>query len=112
MINYNDKYFRASSNTSNGETSHDTVFHYKQDYNVISAEYTGGKIIKGQLLGVVDEAGNLEFSYQQVNDKEEIMTGVCKSRPEWLPNGKLRLHEKWRWTSGDFSEGESVLDEL
>ncbi|RYY67995.1 MAG: n-acetylglutamate synthase [Chitinophagaceae bacterium] len=112
MINYNDKIFRAVSNSPNGETSTDTVFHYKQDYNIVTAEYAGGKILKGQLIGLVDEEGKLEFCYQQVNDKEEIMTGICVSTPELLSNGKIKLHEKWRWTNGDLSEGVSVVEEV
>jgi hypothetical protein len=32
--------------------------------------------------------------------------------PEVLPDGKIRLRENWQWTSGDFSEGESVIEEI
>ena len=112
MINYNDKYFRPVNNTANGETSSDTIFHYKQEDNILSAEYEGGKIIRGQLLGMVAEDGRLDFRYQQVNDKGELMTGICTSIPEILPDGKIRLYEKWKWTSGDLSEGESGIEEV
>lgn len=112
MINYHDKYFRPVSNTANGETGTGTVFHYKQENNIISAEYAGGKIRKGQLIGIADEAGRLDFRYQQVNDKGEIMTGTCLSIPEIMPGGKIRLHEKWQWTCGDRSEGTSVIEEI
>ncbi|PKD20028.1 hypothetical protein APR41_15260 [Salegentibacter salinarum] len=27
-------------------------------------------------------------------------------------NGKLRLYESWKWTSGDKSSGNSILEEL
>jgi len=40
------------------------------------------------------------------------MTGICKSKPEILPNGKIRLHERWQWTSGDLSLGQSIIEEL
>ena len=40
------------------------------------------------------------------------MTGICKSVPEILPNGKLRLHEAWQWTCRDHSRGTSVLEEF
>jgi len=40
------------------------------------------------------------------------MTGKCKSRPEILENGKIRLHERWQWTCGDMSKGTSVLEEI
>ncbi|WP_246849116.1 hypothetical protein [Aquimarina sp. U1-2] len=50
--------------------------------------------------------------YYQVNDKNELMTGICESTPEMLENGKIRLYETWRWTSGDKSQGKSVLEEV
>lgn len=112
MIQYNNKYFRPVQNTENGETSNETVFHYLQDGNILTSEYKGGKIIKGHLTGIVDEKGNIDLRYHQVNDKNEIMTGVCQSVPEILPNGKIRLHETWKWTSGDCSEGRSIVEEL
>ena len=112
MIQYNNKYFRPVQNTENGETSNETVFHYLQDGNILTSEYKGGKIIKGHLIGIVDEDGNIDMRYHQVNDKTEIMTGICRSVPEILPSGKIRLHESWKWTSGDCSEGRSIIDEL
>ncbi len=111
MINYNNKSFRPVSNTENGETSHETIFLYKQHENIITSEYAGGNIIKGQLIGIVDDEGNINMCYQQVNDKNEIMTGTCRSVPEILSNGKIRLHESWEWTSGDRSKGQSIIEE-
>ena len=109
---YNDKKFRPISNTENGETSNQTLFHYKQDGNMLTAHYSGGKIKYGHLIGLVDKSGNIEMRYHQVNDKDELMTGICISRPEILANGKIRLHESWEWTSGDKSTGKSIIEEL
>jgi hypothetical protein len=39
------------------------------------------------------------------------MTGICHSKPEILSNGKIRLYEEWKWTSGDKSGGKSILEE-
>ncbi|MFC2110636.1 hypothetical protein ACFLRU_01540 [Bacteroidota bacterium] len=52
------------------------------------------------------------MSYQQINSNGVLMSGVCISTPELLPSGKLLLHEKWQWTSGDKSCGTSTLKEL
>ena len=111
MINYNDKIFRPIINSENGETSSETVFYYKQVDNILTSEYSGGKIKYGHLIGLVDNRGNIEMRYHQVNDKDELMTGVCKSKPEILENGKIRLHETWEWTSGDKSKGQSIIEE-
>lgn len=111
MINYNDKIFRPISNTENGETSNETVFLYKQNGNVLTSEYSGGKIRYGHLIALVDDDGNIDMRYHQVNDKAELMTGICQSKPEILENGKIRLHESWEWTSGDKTKGQSIIEE-
>lgn len=111
-INYDSKTFRPSMNSENGETSNETIFHYRQDGNILTANYSGGKIKIGHLIGIVDEYGNIDMRYHQININNELMTGICKSRPEFLPNGKLRLHEMWEWTSGDNSKGTSIMEEI
>ena len=110
-INYNNKKFRTVENTQNGETTKETIFEYKQKGNVLTSEYRGGKIRQGHLIGLVDEQGNIDMRYHQVNDSGQLMTGTCFSIPEILLDGKIRLHESWEWTSGDKSKGESVLEE-
>ena len=111
MINYDNKTFRPIINSENGETSHETIFHYKQVDNILTSEYSGGKIQKGHLIGLVDENGTIEMRYHQVNELGQLMTGTCISRPEILANGKIRLHETWEWTSGDRSKGTSIIEE-
>ena len=111
MINYNNKTFRPISNTENGETTNETIFYYKQVNNILTSEYSGGKIKYGHLIGLVDGAGNIEMRYHQVNEKGELMTGFCTSKPEILASGKIRLQETWQWTSGDLSKGNSIIEE-
>lgn len=111
-MNYEGKSFRPISNTENGETSAETIFHYRQNGNLLTCEYSGGKIVSGHLIGLVSETGEIDMRYHQVNSHGEIMTGICKSVPEILENGKIRLHESWQWTSGDCSKGNSVLEEI
>ena len=111
-MNYNNKIFRPISNTENGETLSETVFHYNQIDNILTSEYSGGKIIYGHLIGVVDKIGNIDMRYHHINDKGELMTGICNSKPEILDNGKIRLYESWEWTSGDKSKGQSILEEI
>lgn len=111
-MNYNGKIFKPILNAENGETSSKTAFVYKQSRNILSSAYSGGEIKKGHLIGVVDDLGNIEMVYHQINLNGEIRTGKCKSTPEILENGKIRHHENWEWTSGDFSKGKSILEEV
>ena len=111
-MNYHNKKFKPVQNSENGETSTETIFEYKQNGNILTSEYTGGQIIKGHLIGLVNETGNIEMRYHQVNIKGELMTGICNSTPEIMENGKIRLYENWKWTSGDQSNGQSILEEI
>jgi hypothetical protein len=111
MINYHNKTFKPLANTANGETTDETVFHYKQTGNIITADYAGGKIKVGHLIGLVDAEGNINMRYHQVNHQGQLMTGTCTSVPEIRANGKIRLHETWQWTSGDLSKGKSIIEE-
>ncbi len=112
MIDYHNRKFRPTSNSENGEVDNDMVFHYQQDGKVLTCSYSGNKIEKGHLIGLVDENGNIKVNYHQININGEIITGTCISKPELMTNGKIRLYESWQWTSGDLSKGESILEEI
>ena len=109
---YNNRFFAPVSNTENGEVDSSTVFHYRQAGDIVWATYEGGDIRFGTLIATADEAGRLDMRYSHVNRRGELMTGRCESTPEVLPDGRLRLRERWRWTSGDGSGGESVVEEI
>jgi len=111
-MNYHNKRFKVVSNTENGEVSAALIFHYKQSDNVLSCEYKGGEIIHGHLIGLVDKEGIIEMRYHQVNNNGELMTGTCRSEPQMMENGKIRLVERWQWTSGEKSKGHSILEEI
>lgn len=108
---YHNKTFRSVSTTANGQVSSDTVFHYQQEGTLVWADYAGGAIRKGFLIATLQPDNSLDMRYQHLNQAGELMTGRCHSTPETLPDGRLRLHERWQWTSGNGSAGESVLDE-
>mgnify|MGYP000938523723 CR=1 FL=1 len=110
--NYDGRRFRSVSNTPNGEVAGDTVFTYHQDGSTVWAEYSGGSIVRGFLVGVAAPGGELDFAYGHINGESVIRTGRCHSVPEFLSDGRIRLREKWNWTNGDCSSGESVIEEI
>ncbi|WP_434092101.1 n-acetylglutamate synthase [Peribacillus frigoritolerans] len=112
MFNYDGRIFKAKINSENGEVSGNTTFHYSQDGSILSASYQGGEIVKGTLIGLVNLDGTLEFRYNHINEKGEIRGGSCLSTPEMLPDGRLRLHEKWRWSDLERTEGHSIIEEV
>ena len=101
--------FVAVQNSESGEVSEQTVFAYHQKDNAIWAEYSGGSIVKGFLVGTMDASRCLSFSYQHLNINGELKSGSCHSRP-CVENGKLRYYEEWQWASGEV--GTSIIEEL
>ena len=112
MIDYNNKRFRSVETTENGEVTGDTIFHYWQEGNTVWANYKGGNITFGNLIAKADREGNLDMVYHHINNEGAIQNGKCKSTPEILEDERIRLHESWEWTSGDFSKGESIVEEV
>lgn len=111
-VDYDGRRFRSVENSGTGEVGPETVFEYRQDGDVVGATYGGGGVRSGVLIATADEEGNLDARYAHVNASGELMTGECRSTPEALPDGRIRLHEEWRWTSGDGSSGRSVVEEI
>jgi hypothetical protein len=118
---YKNRIFRSTSNLASGATRGEvsalTTFHYKQSAStphIVKATYSGGSIVHGNLIATVaqDGSGVLDMRYHHVNAKGKLMTGMCSSTPEVLEDGRLRMHERWRWTDGGEGEGESVLEEV
>lgn len=110
-LNYNNKKFKAISNSGTGEVGEHTTFHYYQKENVLWGTYAGENIRFGTITGLVESNGSLRFHYQHVNMENELMTGVCNSTPEIMDNGKIRLIENWEWTCKDKSKGNSIIEE-
>lgn len=112
-MNYAGRLFRPVSNSPNREVNGEKQFRYEQRGNLFSATYSGGGIRAGHMLGSCDAKGNLRFCYHHVLDDVGVLrSGVCESRPEILPDGRIRMHECWRWTLGASGAGEAIVEEI
>ncbi|WP_299436422.1 n-acetylglutamate synthase [uncultured Aquimarina sp.] len=109
-INLNNKKFKALDNSSNGDVTADTIFHYRQEGDKIWASYAGGNIELGTLIGKLND-NKIILIYQQLNLKGEFLTGVCNTEIT-IKNEKIQLNEKWQWTCKDYSKGDSLLEEI
>ena len=112
MIDYDGRVFRSVANSNGGDVDGGTTFHYHQHDRVVWATYAGGSVAFGTLLAKVDDSGNLDMRYQHVSVDGIFKSGRCRSRPELLPDGRIRLHERWQWTDGANGQGESIIEEV
>ena len=112
VYNLDGKIFRSTLNSENGEVGPETRFYYHQRNKVISAEYSGGDIASGHLLGLMKENGQLDFQYHHLKKDGQLMAGACRSTPYIFPDGRLKFTEEWRWYTGDGSSGISEIEEI
>ncbi len=112
MIYYEGRLFRPSTENQESDTTPETIFKYHQKGDLLTGTYSGGYVEFGQLIGLVNIAGRIDMRYHHINTDGDLMTGICRSIPEILESGKIRLHESWQWTCKDRAKGTSILDEL
>lgn len=98
------------SNDPTGEVGPDTVFRFHQDHDVVWAEYHGGDIRRGYLVGTSDGV-TLDFRYVHLATDGRTASGRSVDRIEVVEGDRIRLHERWAWDSHEGS-GESVLEEV
>ena len=111
-IDFDGRRFRTVRNSDAGESSSQTVFHYRQKGSVVWATYRGGDVAFGTLVARVDGNGRLDMVYQHLNKNGDFRSGACRARTEVLSDGRYRLHEAWEWTSGATGKGRSVTEEV
>ena len=102
--------FRPPDDATGGDVGTETEFEFHQDDDLIWARYSGGRVRLGFLVGTSDGA-YAEFRYTQVLVDGTTANGRSRDRIEALEDGRVRLHEAWRWESKS-GAGTSVLDEV
>ncbi|MCX4551615.1 hypothetical protein OG204_08795 [Streptomyces sp. NBC_01387] len=93
-----------------GQVGTETRFTYHEQAGRIWAEYEGGDIVHGRLVGT-REGDRLDFRYVQLKRDGGTASGHCVSLVTGLTDGRIRLDETWEWESREGS-GTSVVEQL
>ncbi|MFK8846352.1 hypothetical protein [Streptomyces sp. Ac-502] len=109
MINYDGRKFRPVG-TDPGESGRVAVYH--QEGDLLWGEFTGGDARRGVLSGVCAPDGALEFAYCVVLTDGAVVSGRCRSRPEVLADGRVRLAERWERFGAHAASGVSCIEEI
>jgi hypothetical protein len=86
--------------------STETRFRFAQRGTLVSAEYDGGSIDRGYLVGKLEDR-RLEFRYVQMSRDGQIDAGHSRCDLVLAPDG-LRLVERFAWQTRD-GTGTNVL---
>ena len=93
----------------NGVIGIDTFFHFRQEGQYVNAEYSGGRVNKGYLVGIVKGDG-LRFRYCQLESDASLNGGESKCDLE-RKDGLIRIVEHFQWESRE-GGGQNVLQEI
>lgn len=102
--------FAGVSNSADGDVGTATRFTYHQDGAVVWAEYGGGDVVRGYLVGTRDGA-QLQFRYVHVDAAGATASGRCSSEIVIGAAGGVELHEDWAWESRP-GTGRSVVAQI
>lgn len=98
------------TNSKAGEVNAETRFEFEQDGNQIRAQYSGGAIVDGYLVGTFD-GSRWDVRYVQINDAGDTASGHSIGTVTLLEDGRVRVEDEWEWESKE-GRGESVLEEV
>lgn len=102
--------FAPLGRPEHGEVDASTLFAYHEVDGRIWAEYDGGDIVHGHLVGTRD-GDTLDFRYVQLNRSGGTASGHCVSAVVVLPDGRIRLDETWEWESRE-GNGTSAVEQV
>ncbi|MDV7223946.1 hypothetical protein [Streptomyces prunicolor] len=102
--------FAPVADQAPGQVGTRTRFAYHEKDGEIWAEYAGGDVVRGQLVGT--RAGDrLDFRYVQLKTDGTTSSGHCLSEVVELSDGRVRLDETWEWESQP-GNGTSIVEQV
>lgn len=114
MLDFNNKIFVCTAYTSknNVDVTTETTFYYKQFGKIVRATYSGGNIVKGVLIGMVNEQGILEVSFNHLSTDSQFHGGTCTFIPEKRMDTGYLIHGLWILAEENTIKNELILEEL
>ncbi len=104
QLNFNNKKFSLIENSEKGTVNSDTIFEYKQDEELVTAEYYGGSVKYGKIIAVLNK-NKLDMRYQCVTSDNELKAGKAIAEISISENGKIILKLNWEWLDGKNEKG-------
>jgi len=85
---------------------------YHQQGDLVWADFDGGEVRRGSVVGTCDDGGVLRLSYCMVLRAGSIISGRSTSTPQRLADGRIRLTERWERYGPDAATGVSYLEQV
>lgn len=105
-FNFNNKTFSLLDNTDNGKANSETLFKYKQEDNLVTADYYGGNIKYGKIIAHLSN-NTLNMLYQCITTENELKAGKAIAIVSLTENKKIKLQLNWEWLDDTNESGVS-----
>ena len=105
-FDFNSKTFLLVQNTDNGQVNSETIFKYKQDGNLVTADYFGGSVKYGKIIADL-QGDKLNMLYQCMTTENELKAGKAIANITLTDQGKIKLTLNWQWLTNENEKGQS-----
>lgn len=110
-FNFNNKRFALIQNSDSGQVNSETVFEYKQEGNLVTADYFGGTIRYGKIIAELKD-NELNMLYQCLTTGNELKAGKAIAKISLTDTGKMTLNLNWEWLTNGNEKGTSEYIEI
>ena len=110
-FNFNNKKFVLIQNSESGQVNQETVFNYKQDGDLVSADYFGGTIRYGKIIAILED-DELNMLYQCLTTNNELKAGKALAKLSLTVTGKIKMSLQWEWLGDGNEKGTSEYIEI
>jgi hypothetical protein len=110
-FNFDNKRFALNQNSDSGQVNPETVFEYKQNGNLVTADYYGGTIKYGKIIAVLKD-DELNMLYQCLTTDNQLKAGKAIAKISLSENGKIKLNLNWEWLTNRNEKGNSEYVEI
>lgn len=107
---FDGKTMNAPVTAPNGVINAETIFQFEQEGELITAEYAGGGVKMGYLIGKM-VGGKFEFQYTQMDQSGRLDGGHSLCDLEQTEDGRIRIIEHFEWSTQE-GKGTNVIEEL
>ncbi len=107
-MNFNNKTFSLLENSENGKVNSDTIFAFKQEGDLVTADYYGGSIQYGKIIAKLRAKDQqMDMLYQCLTVDGELKAGKALGHISLNDEGKIQLKLDWEWLGDKKDQGTS-----
>lgn len=112
LFNLDGRTFCPVQNSASGTVTDATKFRFQQTGENITADYEGGEIETGHIVGKFTTPDTAELIYHCLTNAGEMKAGQAQARFAINDAGSLTIDMQWQWLNGDKSAGTSHYEEI